>query len=453
MRVLSIVTAFVAASVMFLVAPSASAATDSGTFVGVDSARLLDTRTGNGAPKAAVAPGGTVTFQVLGRGGVPASNVSAAALNVTVTGATRGGYVTVFPGGGTQPLASNLNFVAGQTIANHVTVGIGAPGTVSIKNGSGGTVQLVADVNGYYVGGEATSGGTFTSLVPDRVLDTRNGTGSSIGAVPAKGSVTVQVAGAGGVPSTGVAAVALNVTVTSPTRGGYLTVHPSDQTRPVVSNLNFSAGQTIANAVTVMVSATGQVTFYNGSGGTVQIVADVNGWFRTFAESETPQPGAFTAPDSPFRYLDSRSASLNPFDNTEPMPAWYCWVFVVAPPSQTRAGVFNITVTQPTAGGYLVAYAGDLTFTPPTASTINFSKGMTIPNLATVKTSLVYQNPGWQDGDYITICNGSSGTTHVVVDYAGLYIGDLSAAPARTPARASIAGELSGTPRQFAMPH
>lgn len=451
MRVLSIVTAFVAASVMFLVAPSASAATDSGTFVGVDSARLLDTRTGNGAPKAAVAPGGTVTFQVLGRGGVPASNVSAAALNVTVTGATRGGYVTVFPGGGTQPLASNLNFVAGQTIANHVTVGIGAPGTVSIKNGSGGTVQLVADVNGYYVGGEATSGGTFTSLVPDRVLDTRNGTGSSIGAVPSNGSVTVQVAGAGGVPSTGVAAVALNVTVTSPTRGGYLTVHPSDQTRPVVSNLNFNPGQTIANAVAVMVSATGQVTFYNGSGGTVQIVADVNGWFRTFAE--TPVPGAFEAPGPPFRFIDSRSASLNPFASTEPMPAWYCWILAVAPPGATRAGVFNITVTQPTAGGYLVAYAGDLTFTPPTASTINFSKGLTIPNLATVKTSLVDQDASLMDADYITICNGSSGTTHVVVDYTGFYVDDPTAVVASLRSPASIAGELSGTPRQFAMPH
>jgi hypothetical protein len=73
-------------------------------------------------------------------------------LNVTVTGPQRSGVVTAFAGGAVKPLASNLNFVAGQTVPNLVVVPVGADGTVSLANGSAGTVQLVADVSGYHLG-------------------------------------------------------------------------------------------------------------------------------------------------------------------------------------------------------------------------------------------------------------------------------------------------------------
>ncbi len=56
-----------------------------GGFTAVTPARILDTRTGLGAPAAKVAGGQTVELQVTGRGGIPAGGVSAVALNVTVT--------------------------------------------------------------------------------------------------------------------------------------------------------------------------------------------------------------------------------------------------------------------------------------------------------------------------------------------------------------------------------
>ena len=59
--------------------------------------RILDTRTGNGAPLAPVGPGAFINLQVTGRGGVPALGVSAVALNVTVTNPTLGGYLTIYP--------------------------------------------------------------------------------------------------------------------------------------------------------------------------------------------------------------------------------------------------------------------------------------------------------------------------------------------------------------------
>jgi hypothetical protein len=55
-------------------------------------------------------------------------------------------------------------------------------------------------------------------------------------------------------------------------------VYPAGAARPGTSNLSFTAGEIVANLVIVPVGAGGKVEFYNGSGGTVQIIADVSGW-------------------------------------------------------------------------------------------------------------------------------------------------------------------------------
>ncbi|KJY23473.1 N-acetylmuramoyl-L-alanine amidase [Streptomyces sp. NRRL S-104] len=56
-------------------------------------------------------------------------------------------------------------------------------------------------------------------------------------------------------------------------------VHPHGAARPGVSNLNYTAGQTVANLVVVPV-VDGQVTFYNNSG-TADVIADLNGYFTS----------------------------------------------------------------------------------------------------------------------------------------------------------------------------
>lgn len=125
-----------------------------GTFVSLAPARVLDTRAAVGvATKTPVPAHGTVRLMVAGHGGVPVTGAAAVILNVTVTGTKASGYVTVFPDGTTRPTASNLNFVAGQTIPNLVAVKVGANGQVDLTNASTGTVNLIADVAGYYLGG------------------------------------------------------------------------------------------------------------------------------------------------------------------------------------------------------------------------------------------------------------------------------------------------------------
>ena len=49
------------------------------------------------------------------------------------------------------PSTSNLNFTAGQTIANLVVVPVGADGNVIVYH-KAGSVHVIADVAGWYTG-------------------------------------------------------------------------------------------------------------------------------------------------------------------------------------------------------------------------------------------------------------------------------------------------------------
>jgi hypothetical protein len=172
------------------------------------------------------------------------------------------------------PLASNLNFVAGQTVPNLVMVGVGSGGKVSIFNNAG-FVDVIADVVGYY---KATTGSYFTGITPARILDSRDGTGSQ--PLPWLNGETrqVKVAGMVGIP-TDATAVIINMTVTGPTAPSHLTVWPAGVGMPLASNLNFVAGQTVPNLVVVKLGTGGNINIFNNAGW-VHVIGDVVGYFR-----------------------------------------------------------------------------------------------------------------------------------------------------------------------------
>ena len=196
-----------------------------GAFRAITPERILDTRIGLGA-EGPIQANGMFTLQVTGRAGVPLG---------------------------------------------------GVPGTVQIRNGSAGTVEVIADVTGYYLAGAATRSGTFAPVPPARVLDTRSSLGV-VGPVAPQSEISVQIAGQGGVPPEGAAAVALNVTVTGSTDAGYIQAYPGGTPPPTGSSLNFVAGQTVPNLVVVPIGADGTITLNNGSPGTVQLIGDVYGY-------------------------------------------------------------------------------------------------------------------------------------------------------------------------------
>ena len=138
-----------------------------------------------------------------------------------------------------------------------VVAGVFVPPVVSARSVAAPAASVAVMVPGV--------AGSVVSVPPARVVDSRIGL-QIPGAVSAVATVGVQVAGRGGIPSSGVA----TVTVTGPQGGGYVTVWPAGTARPGTSNLNFQVGQTIANTVLIRVGTGGRVELFNGSFGTVR---------------------------------------------------------------------------------------------------------------------------------------------------------------------------------------
>ncbi|WP_406497983.1 S53 family peptidase [Streptomyces sp. NBC_01604] len=228
-------------------------------------ARLLDTRSKVGISTTTKITNAVVSLKVRGHGGVP-TGASSVVLNLTATQTVGSGYLEAYPEGATRPTASNVNWSAtGTTIPNLVVVPIGSDGNVSLY--VHGTSHVIADVSGYF----STSGSAFHTVTPLRLLDTRTTT-----ALGAGKTLALQISGRDAIPSTGVKAVVLTVTVTGTTGSGYLTAWADGGTRPTASNLNWVQGKTIANQVIVPVGSDGKVDFYASS--TTQVLADVAGY-------------------------------------------------------------------------------------------------------------------------------------------------------------------------------
>jgi hypothetical protein len=378
------------------IASTASTVVGAG-YTPVTPTRILDTRKGTGTGKAAAVPaGGTLTLSLPGVGGTPAAAMTAVVMNVTVTGTQKAGFLTVFPGAGTAPDASNLNFAAGQTVANLVTVQV-SDGEVSFHNASRGTVQVVADLAGYY----GAAGNGYQPQTPLRVLDTRHGTGAPEAAVPSGGRVRLNLSN--DVPA-GTAAVVLNVTVTQPSKGGWVAVTPDSSTAPGTSSLNFSSGQTLANQVIVPLT-NGVADFYNGSPGTLQVVADLDGYYDPTARN-------FFVPIGPVRVDDTRTDGNGPIKPlaTYGLSDFYATGCDPAACPEMTAAVLNMTVTEPTRAGNLIVYPTGAS--RPLASSLNFVAGQTVPNLVTTEVT----------GRSVDIYNSSAGSIQLVTDAYGYFI-------------------------------
>jgi uncharacterized protein YkwD len=376
-------------------------------------ARLLDTRPGRAtvdglaAGGGAVGPGQTRDLAVTGRGGVPSSGVGAVVLNVTAVAPTLTSVVTVWPAGAARPNASSLNPVRGVTTPNLVVAQVGAGGGVSIHNGAG-SVHVVADVVGWF-----PAGGSYTPLLPARLLDTRpgratvDGVAAGGGALGPGATTDLTVTGRGGVPPSGAGAVILNVTAVAPSTNTVVTVWPAGQARPNASSLNPVHGVTRPNLVIVQVGAGGRVSLHNAAG-SVHLVADVVGWFPA---------GADYTPLLPARLLDTRPGR----STVDGLSAGGGAVgsgqtrdLVVTgrggvPATGVSAVVLNVTAVAPTATSFVTVWpAGSAR---PNASNLNPVKGVTAPNLVVVRVGA---------GGQVTLYH-SAGSAHFVADVVGWF--------------------------------
>lgn len=346
-----------AVAVVGAAAPSLPAAAEfaPSRFQPVPPTRLADTRqTDCGCTHVDAS---TIRVQIAGRGSIPPDAVAAA---VTITSdATRlAGYVTVSPSGAPRPLASVLNTEVGAARANSTIVPLGTDGAIELFTSS--ATQLIVDVTGVFLEAATARAGRFVAVTPQRLVDTR----TPPAPLAPGGSITV------GLPR-GVAAdataVAVNVTVTDPGGGGYLTAFPAGSASDT-SFLNVGATDSQrAAAVIVPVSSDG---FTIASSTSAHVLVDLVGWF-TGSSAPVSSDGLFV-PTTPTRVLDTRQREprLHPRGTVE-----------VAFPAGAQAVVTNLTVTRSDAAGYLTAYpAGTARPEVSAVNTIGFDT--TVPNLA-----------------------------------------------------------------------
>lgn len=347
--------------------------------------------------------GSVLELKVTGRGGVPDS-AAAAVLNVTVTSPTSNGHITVFPCGTTRPRASNLNYQAGATVAAAVISQVGRGGRMCVYTSQ--AAHVVVDVSGYF-----PDSSPFESMVPARLLDTRQPGGLTIdgafaatGRVPAGGVVELAVTARGGV-APNASSVVLNVTATNAISRGFVTVYPCGTTRPGASNLNFAVGRNVANLVVAEVGVDGKVCLYAKSA--VDLIADVSGYF--------PPSGDYS-PLTPARLLETRSTTSPTVDGqfwkVGRLAAGSTLRLAVAGrggiPSTALAAVLNVTATGSLERGFITVYPCGTT--RPTASSLNYSGGTTVANAVIAKIGTLGE-----------ICVYTKSATDLVIDASGYF--------------------------------
>jgi len=387
------------------VTPASGAGVWPGQFHSLSPQRLLDTRNGSGI--GTIAPGQTQNLAVQGYGGVPAG-AGAVVLNLTATDAAQVGYVTSFASGTCRPFTSSVNFGAGQTVANMVTVPIGANGEVSLYNGSQGTIDLVADVFGYY-SDSATSSGAAGHLVPSaapvRLLDTRT-TNSPLGPGQARSLPVTQSAG-GSLPN-GISAVVVNLTAVNPTSTGWLAAYAGGTTWTGTSNVNFTPGQVVPNRAVVAVGSNGDIQILN-SGGYTQVVVDLSGYFTGAAQTSTHMFASAT----PLRMLDTRVGTGGISTPVGPGQSIQLSITgqpgLPATPGSVSAVVLTLTATGASTTTYVTAYPDGAS--PPLASDLNPEPGASVANEVVVGVGA--------DGK-IDLYN-SNGSVNLIADLVGWF--------------------------------
>ena len=282
--------------------------------------RLVDTRnTGQ-----RLAAGTTLTVALSSLAPSVAPDAAAAAVNVTAAGPAAAGFLTVWPCDAPQPLASSVNFLAGQARGAQATTLL-RPSDRALCVFSNVATDVVVDLQGVFV---PADGLLFAPTTPDRKLDTRNTGRASTIAIPAP---------------TGASAVAATLTVTGGSDAGFLAAFPCAGTIPTVSNVNWQPGETVAGAAFVPVAADGTFCVFTNS--PVDVIVDITG---VFSATSTLR---FT-PVAPTRMVDTRVGT----GGWRGHQGVGQTIEIGAAPEAAVAVTGTITLVNPGVGGYLTGH-------------------------------------------------------------------------------------------------
>ena len=379
----------------------------SGSYYPITPTRVVDTRMGAVGPTGTITARGTTNYQIAGLNGIP-SNAIGITANVTVTGQQANGWLYIAPTIDTAPTSSTINVKVGDNRANGVTVGLSPRGTVAVWYGASAakTTNFIIDVTGYFLTG--TGGAGYVAFGPQRILDTRV-LGSAVTKLVSGQHQTFKVAGVAGLPSSGIVAVAGNLTIVKPTYKGYVTLGPDKTDTPASSTINFPTGDVRANNVIVPLNADGtlSVVYVAPAGRTVDVVLDISGYF-------TATGGSLYHTMVPVRVMDSRIPTPSTLTKYASRAAQKLPVTGGAVPSGAVAIDGNLTVTEQTSSGF--AAVGPVIDANSNFSNLNFptgdnrANGVTVPLAGDGSLQLIY-------------VSGTTASAHLILDVCGYYMG------------------------------
>ncbi|KOX28018.1 hypothetical protein ADK67_13255 [Saccharothrix sp. NRRL B-16348] len=353
----------------------------------VTPARVLDTRGGVGAPAGRVGAGGTVTVDLSGRLPVTATAVL---LNVTGLAASTSTTITAFQTGTTRPGTAAVNLYTNESRAGSVTVQVGPDRKVDLHNAAG-TLDLVADLSGYYATG---SGAKYRPTASAELFDV---------ALGAAATRTVDLAAR--VPA-GATAVAVALTAGQTTAPTSVTAWQAGTARPGTSVVTMAARRTVSNLAVVALGADRKLSLFNEAG-TIRVIGQLVGYYGADAD------GAFV-PVTPHRALDTTTGQGNDSGVAGPLKAGeYLDVDVTAsaPALPILGAVFNLTATQGTGTARISVSQSLGGYTTRT---------LYAEAARTATTQVFGEFDTWQEIGVVN--SGTSGSVHLLGDVTGYFV-------------------------------
>ncbi|WP_214414656.1 hypothetical protein [Sphaerisporangium fuscum] len=224
-----------------------------------------------------VEPGATMAVKVAGAASLPATGLESVAVNVAAKGNSDSGSVVVYPSGELEPDAAAVSYDKAHYAATTLVTRVGADGQINIVNQGTDKVRVYMDVQGYTLQQGDGQGASYVGLDPKRILaPTTLGAGANFQLEPL---------GKGGVPTSGVQAVAVMVTAKS-TSSGTVRVYPSGEGWPVDATIDYQANAAQQSFTIAKLGADGKVNIHNLGFGSAQVAVDVVGYLTTSTPSQ-----------------------------------------------------------------------------------------------------------------------------------------------------------------------
>lgn len=247
-------------------------------YVPVKQTRILDTRNKIGVPTNTAVPATSrITFAAAGVGGLPAASaITSVAITLTALAPPAVGGMVIYPAGATTPAVAHGSWSAGRSKSSTVVTRVAANGQVTLVNTSNSSVHFLGEVTGYYTtptNSAVASSRIATLPVAKRVLDTGGTT-----LVAAGFGHTFKVAGLGGLPATGLAAVSANLIVSTKATSGDIVAYPAGETAPFATDAITLPTHYSFNQILVRPNAAGEITILNRSNAGARLYLDVSAY-------------------------------------------------------------------------------------------------------------------------------------------------------------------------------